>query len=353
MQRVKLGLSVLLVATVLLMGVTFARLNTVHAEGGLDPQIIQDRGVAPELTNDTWINSDKPLRLADLRGKVVLLDFWTFGCYNCQNTLPYIKDDYAKYKPLGVEFIGIHFPETAYEHDVNNVRQYVKDNGITYPVAIDNDGKAWNDYEMHAWPAFIIVDKAGHIRYRQIGEGSYDTIAKVLDTLNAEPAPENVSVEKPYKMSDNPLLSNTYGAAPELTNDTWINSDKPLRLADLHGKVVLLEFWTFGCYNCKNTLPAMKSFQDKYSDKGLVIIGDHFPEFGYERELANVQEFVKTEGIKYAVALDNDGAVWGAYHQRYWPTMYLIDKRGQIRYVAIGEHDYSRTEEAINALLSE
>lgn len=155
------------------------------------------------------------------------------------------------------------------------------------------------------------------------------------------------------KKSDNPLVAMNYGPAPELTNEIWINSDKPLRLKDLRGKVVLLEFWTFGCYNCQNTLPAMREFQEKYADKDLVIIGDHYPEFSYERDVENVKVAVKKAGIEYAVAIDNDGKVWAAYQQRYWPVMYLIDKQGDIRYKAIGEHDYTITEQAIQALLSE
>ena len=148
----------------------------------LDPAILQDRGVAPELTNTTWINTDKPLRLAALQGKVAVLDFWTFNCINCQHTLPYLKTTYASYKDKGVEFIGVHFPETDYERNIDNLRDYVKQQQITYPITTDNDGATWYAYDMHAWPAFIIVDKAGHIRYRQIGEGNYDTITRVLDT---------------------------------------------------------------------------------------------------------------------------------------------------------------------------
>src|SRR5688572_31863708 len=100
------------------------------------------------------------------------------------------------------------------------------------------------------------------------------------------------------------------GAAPELNNKIWINTDKPLRLSELRGQVVLLEFWTFGCYNCVNTFPAMKDWHAKYKDKGLVIIGDHFPEFSYEREIDNVRSAIKKFGIEYAVAIDNDGATW-------------------------------------------
>jgi thiol-disulfide isomerase/thioredoxin len=159
-------------------------LRPVHADGALLP----DLGEAPELTNDVWLNSDR-LRLADLRGKVVLLEFWTFGCYNCKNTLPYVKEAYAAYKDKGVEFIGVHFPEFGYERDVNNVRAFVTQEGIKNPVAIDNDGIAWNAYQMHAWPAFIIIDKQGHMRYRQIGEGFYERISAALDALIAEPEP--------------------------------------------------------------------------------------------------------------------------------------------------------------------
>jgi thiol-disulfide isomerase/thioredoxin len=176
-----------------------------------------------------------------------------------------------------------------------------------------------------------------------------------LQSLRAEipSEPVGAKTEMQYTKSTNPLVANDLGPAPELNNEIWINTDKPLKLADLKGKVVLLEFWTFECINCIHTLPAMNSFYEKYHDKGLVIIGDHFPEFAFERDVNNVRQAVKDDGIKYAVAIDNDGVTWDAYRQHYWPTMYLIDKQGVIRYQAIGEHDYSRTEEAIKALLAE
>ena len=143
------------------------------------------------------------------------------------------------------------------------------------------------------------------------------------------------------------------GPAPELTNDTWLNVDAPLRLADLRGKVVLLEMWTFGCINCQNVMPALKEWHAKYNDEGLVIIGNHYPEFSYEEDLSNLKAAVAREDIPYAVAQDNDGATWRAYQNRYWPTLYLIDKQGHIRYVHIGEGSYQETEENIRALLEE
>ncbi len=143
------------------------------------------------------------------------------------------------------------------------------------------------------------------------------------------------------------------GSAPELTNDIWLNTDLPLRLADLRGKVVIVEMWTFGCINCQNVMPSLKAWHSKYKDQGLVIIGNHFPEFSYEKDLDNLQDAVDHYEIEYAVAQDNTGATWRAYKNHYWPTLYLIDKQGHIRYVHIGEGRYQETEENIKALLQE
>lgn len=149
-----------------------------------------------------------------------------------------------------------------------------------------------------------------------------------------------------------PALPN-FGPAPEISNQVWINSDHPLRLQDLRGKVVLLEMWTFGCYNCKNVIPYLKEWHRAYADQGLVIIGNHYPEFSFERDLDNLKAAVIDLGIEYSVAQDNDRATWGAYNNRYWPTLYLIDKHSDIRYTHIGEGQYVETEAAIQSLLAE
>ena len=143
------------------------------------------------------------------------------------------------------------------------------------------------------------------------------------------------------------------GAAPELTNSIWLNVAAPLRLASLRGKVVLLDMWTFECINCMHVLPALKGWHQQYGGNGLVIIGNHYPEFSQEANLDNLKAAVARLDIRYAVAQDNDGATWQAYKNEYWPTMYLIDKRGHIRYVQIGEGGYDQTEAAIKALLAE
>ncbi len=142
------------------------------------------------------------------------------------------------------------------------------------------------------------------------------------------------------------------GVAPELQNETWLNSS-PLALADLRGKVVIVEFWTFGCINCQRVIPYVRTWHEKYHDEGLVIIGVHTPEFAYERELTNVQNAVENLGVTWPVAIDNEWKSWRAYANRYWPAAYLIDKAGNIRHLAIGEGRYEYTESVIQALLAE
>ncbi len=140
--------------------------------------------------------------------------------------------------------------------------------------------------------------------------------------------------------------------APELTGlSNWINS-KPIKsMSALKGKVVLINFWTYSCYNCVNTIPYIKAWHKKYNYKGLVVLGIHTPEFKYEYDLNNVKEAVKKHGITFPVVLDNEFKFWRAYHNRYWPAFYLIDKDGIVRYTHFGEGRYKETEAAIIGLL--
>lgn len=143
------------------------------------------------------------------------------------------------------------------------------------------------------------------------------------------------------------------GSAPELTGEIWLNADRPLRLADLGGKVVLLEMWTFGCINCQRVIPHLQAWHDAYASQGLVVIGNHYPEFAHERDLEALGKAVEQMGVTYAVTQDNEGTTWRAYNNHYWPTLYLIDKRGRLRYQHIGEGAYAETEAAIQSLLVE
>lgn len=143
------------------------------------------------------------------------------------------------------------------------------------------------------------------------------------------------------------------GAAPEIQNTVWLNTPTPLKLADLRGQVVLLNMWTFDCINCEHVLPFVRGWYDTYHAQGLQVIGNHFPEFDYEADFKNLTEAVKRLDVRYPVAQDNDGQTWRAYDTHYWPTIFLIDKRGHLRYQTIGEGAYPQTEAAIQALLAE
>lgn len=138
--------------------------------------------------------------------------------------------------------------------------------------------------------------------------------------------------------------------APEISNGIWINSD-PLTLNSLHGRVVLIEFWTFACYNCRNTLPSLKKWDAQYRDNGLTIIGVHTPELDFERDLDQLRREVAALGIKYAVVTDQDYSTWKAYGVEAWPTLFLLDKQGRVRWTHVGEGYYDETENVIKDLL--
>jgi len=143
------------------------------------------------------------------------------------------------------------------------------------------------------------------------------------------------------------------GAMPPLAGAvTWINSP-PLDARALKGKVVLVDFWTYSCINCLRSLPYVKAWADRYRADGLVVIGVHAPEFAFEKNVANVQGAVRSLGIDYPVAVDNDYAIWRAFDNHYWPAHYFIDAKGRIRHHHFGEGDYAGSERIIQQLLAE
>ena len=158
---------------------------TVKESGGRLP----DLGKAPEFRgNSHWLNTpgDRPLTLAGLRGKVVLVDFWTYSCINCIRTLPHLRAWYAAYHQDGFEIVGVHTPEFAFEHVLSNVRTATHDLKVTWPVALDNDYKTWNAYSNEYWPAEYFVDRRGHVRLTHFGEGEYDKSEQTIRRLLAE-----------------------------------------------------------------------------------------------------------------------------------------------------------------------
>ena len=142
------------------------------------------------------------------------------------------------------------------------------------------------------------------------------------------------------------------GELPAASATEWLNS-QPLTGADLRGKVVLIDFWTYSCINWRRTLPYLRAWAEKYKDQGLVVIGVHTPEFEFEKNVDNVRRAVKEMGIQYPVAIDSNGAVWRAFKNDFWPALYFVDRQGRIRHHYLGEGEYERSERIIQQLLVE
>jgi thiol-disulfide isomerase/thioredoxin len=152
-------------------------------------------GELPSLGGATaWLNS-QPLTAADLRGKVVLIDFWTCTCINWLRTLPYVRAWAEKYREHGVVVIGVHTPEFPFEHDLENVRRAARDMKVEYPIAIDNDYAIWDAFANHYWPALYLVDAQGHIRYHHFGEGAYEQSEMMIQHVLAEAGIDGIDDE--------------------------------------------------------------------------------------------------------------------------------------------------------------
>lgn len=144
------------------------------------------------------------------------------------------------------------------------------------------------------------------------------------------------------------------GPAPEFVGIAkWLNAEKPIRMADLRANVVLIDFWTYTCINCVRTLPHVTGWYEKYKDRGFVVVGVHTPEFEFEKNTQNVINAIQQYGIHYPVAQDNTYSTWNAYDNHYWPAKYLVDVKGNIRYIHFGEGEYEQTEKNIQLLLNE
>jgi len=149
---------------------------------------LKDYGPAPDFAGiSAWINS-KPETVSTLRGKVVLVDFWTYSCINCLRTLPHLKAWDTAYRKAGLRIVGVHTPEFAFEHVASNVRKATRELGVRYAVAIDNQYKTWDAYQNGAWPTEYLVDRRGHIREIKEGEGNYDDTERTIRKLLGEPA---------------------------------------------------------------------------------------------------------------------------------------------------------------------
>lgn len=190
------------------------QLQTLKKGGSMFNPSASDFGNAPDfVTGGKWFNppAGGPPTMKELRGKVVLVDFWTYTCINCIRTLPYIKAWHEKYKDKGLVIVGVHTPEFEFEKNPDNVAKALKDFGIVYPVMQDNDYATWQAYANHYWPAKYMVDKDGKIRYTHFGEGDYDETEKKIQELLAETG----------ATVDDPISNPTYQVATR-TPETYL-----------------------------------------------------------------------------------------------------------------------------------
>jgi cytochrome c biogenesis protein CcdA/thiol-disulfide isomerase/thioredoxin len=185
-----------------------------------DPSNLPRLGAAPEFVGtQRWFNTDdgKPLTLAGLRGKVVLVDFWTYTCINCIRTLPHIREWWSKYRADGLVIVGVHTPEFPFERSAGNVRDAISRNELTYPVAQDNDYATWDAYQNQFWPAKYLIDARGQVRYTHFGEGEYDTTERAIRSLLAEAG------ERPAGDESSGVADQTPGSAPQ-TPETYLGA---------------------------------------------------------------------------------------------------------------------------------
>ncbi|MCR4336241.1 MAG: cytochrome c biogenesis protein DipZ [Candidatus Omnitrophica bacterium] len=176
-----------------------------------------------------------------------------------------------------------------------------------------------------------------------------EKVAQELSALRGEK-----DIPRPTLPQENSEILPDLGIAPEFTGiERWLNTSIPLTMADLKGKVVLVDFWTYSCINCVRTLPYVTGWYEKYKDRNFVVVGVHTPEFSFEKETKNVEQALGQFKIHYPVAQDNDYRTWRSYRNRYWPAEYLIDVNGHIRKTHFGEGAYAEMEQAIRQLLRE
>jgi thiol-disulfide isomerase/thioredoxin len=196
--------------------------------------------MAPPIQGTAWINSP-PLNLANLKNKVILIDFWTYSCINCIRTLPYLKNWYQKYRDKGLIIIGVHSPEFAFEHDLNNVIKAVKKYDITYPVVLDNNFQTWQNYQNQFWPAHYLIDRTGKVVYQHAGEGEYavteNNIRHLLGLAPTNPSQKEARQSEPlspemyfgferareFTSPETPAIdkSQTYSYPTDITRNRW------------------------------------------------------------------------------------------------------------------------------------
>jgi thiol-disulfide isomerase/thioredoxin len=186
-----------------------------------------------------------------------------------------------------------------------------------------------------------------------IGSDQVGETTNFIPAIQVAQEGDNETTIPTIKKAQFSIDKSQFKKAPEFEKVTGYINTEPISLADFKGKIVLVDFWTYSCINCIRTIPYLVDWNEKYSDKGLVIVGVHAPEFEFEKNIDNVKEAVKDYNIEYPVIQDNNYGTWNAYGNQYWPRDYIVDNEGYIRYDHIGEGGYAETEKVIQSLFQE
>jgi thiol-disulfide isomerase/thioredoxin len=270
-------------------------------------------GPAPNFTGITaWLNTagDRPLSLPGLRGKVVLVDFWTYSCINCQRTLPHVEAWYREYAKYGFVVVGVHTPEFAFEHVVSNVKAQSAALGVRYPVAIDNNYDTWNAYNNEYWPADYLIDARGDIRHVHFGEGDYSGTEQAIRELLANAHPGR-ALPQPTDVADQT-------PAGEMSPETYIGYE---RLQYLVSRT-----------NVSRNAPAVYHFPSSLPLGGLGLAGtwtDHAQEAtagpGARLELRFLaQQIYLVLGGKGTLSVSVNGRAFGTIHVDGTPRLYTL-----------------------------
>lgn len=225
----------------------------------------------PEIRGITqWLNTDKPLTPQDLKGKVVLVDFWTYSCINCIRTFPHLVSWHEKYADQGLVIIGVHTPEFDFEKDPRNVKAAIAKHGIPYPVAMDNDYATWRAYSNRYWPAHYLADRQGIVRYTHFGEGNYaETEKKIVELLGHAAAKTNASpMDKDLSGIKSPEIYLGHQRLAALGNKEKVIPDQ-VRNFRAPDSVKLNKFYLSGDWRIAKEFAALES------DKGKIIVRYH------------------------------------------------------------------------------
>ena len=318
----------------------------------------------PELDLSHWKNGE--LKQSDLKGKVVVLDFWATWCGPCIASIPHNNEMAEKYRDKGVVILGI-----CTANGQEKYEQVVNDKGIKYPSARDANLKTQTAYRVRWYPTYAVADRSGKLRAIGLTPDRVDDVVEKLvkesptaradegeddggaaqlasDSKDDAPAPARGSID-PSWLEGTPDQRAKFAKlegkpAPPLAVKNWINAEH-MTTSQLKGKVVLVDFWATWCGPCIASIPHTNELMDKYKDQGLVIIGVCHTE-GAEK----MAQVVKDKGIKYPVAADNAMKTNKAYFVSGYPDYYFIDRAGKLR---IADCKNGKVEDAIKFLLAE